>query len=177
MDTATQSGNPPPVPADGGAAVSRKHPSQFITFTIGVEEYGVDIMAVREIKGWIETTSLPKAPPHVRGVINLRGIIVPIFDLRARFGGGITETTKSHVVIIVAVGTRVVGLLVDAVSDILTVESESIRPVPEMDRRAEDAFIDGLVALDQRMVTLISLDNLFRSDHPALDATAIATPH
>ena len=79
---------------------------QFITFTLGSEEYGIDIMVVREIKGWTETTMIPNAPTHVRGVINLRGVIVPIFDLRARFGMGLTATTTMHVVIIVATGTR-----------------------------------------------------------------------
>jgi len=168
-----ESGAPP----EGASASAGDRTAQFITFTIGAEEYGVDIMAVREIKGWIETTTVPKAPAYVRGVINLRGVIVPIFDLRARFGGKLTEPTKSHVVIIVTVGARVIGLLVDAVSDILTVERDAIRPVPEMERRAEDGFLDGLVAIDSRMVTLISLANLFHADHGTLDAVAGAVTH
>jgi purine-binding chemotaxis protein CheW len=136
---------------------------QFITFTIDSEEYGVDIMAVREIKGWTPSSPIPKAPPHVLGVINLRGIIIPIFDLRARFGMGSTEPTKSDVVIIVIVGARTVGILVDAVSDILSIEPTQIRDVPEMERHIDDDFIDGLVALEERMVTLISLQGLFQS--------------
>lgn len=136
-------------------------PLQFITFTIGNEEYGIDIMAVREIKGWTETTVMPKAPPHVRGVINLRGVIIPIYDLRARFGLGLTETTKTHVIIIVSVGARIVGLLVDAVSDILAVDRDAIRPPPDMEQKGDDWFVDGLVALGERMVTLVSLDRLF----------------
>jgi len=135
-------------------------PAQFITFTIGTEEYGIDIMAVREIKGWTETTTMPKAPLHVRGVINLRGIIIPIYDLRARFGMGLTETTKTHVIIIISVGSRIVGILVDAVSDILSIDRDAIHPPPEMDHKTEDWFIDGLVALGERMVTLVSLDRL-----------------
>jgi purine-binding chemotaxis protein CheW len=135
--------------------------AQFITFTIGTEEYGVDIMSVREIKGWSDTTSLPNSPPYVRGVINLRGIIVPIFDLRARFGLGATETTKTHVVIIVAVQSRTIGILVDSVSDILTIASGDIRSVPDMDRSIDDAFLDGLVAVGERMVAIIALDRLF----------------
>ncbi|TAD90230.1 MAG: chemotaxis protein CheW [Alphaproteobacteria bacterium] len=145
---------------------------QFITFTIDQEEYGVDIMAVREIKGWVPTASIPKAPAHVRGVINLRGIIVPIFDLRARFGQGLTEPTRTHVVIIVMVGPRTIGLLVDSVSDILSTSSADIRPVPEMDRSIDDAFLDGLVATGDRMVTLISLDGLFRSTATSADLLA-----
>jgi purine-binding chemotaxis protein CheW len=136
-------------------------PKQFITFTLGPEEYGIDIMVVREIKGWTETTMIPNAPSHVRGVINLRGVIVPIFDLRARFGMGLTTPTKMHVVIIVAAGTRTIGLLVDTVSDIISVDTSSIRPVPEMGLPTDDQFLDGLVALEDRMVTLVSLAGLF----------------
>ena len=134
---------------------------QFITFTLGAEEYGIDIMVVREIKGWTDTTMIPNAPAHVRGVINLRGIIVPIFDLRARFGVGLTVPTAMHVVIIVAAGTRTVGLLVDTVSDIISVNPKAIRPVPEMGLPTEDQFLDGLVAIENRMVTLVSLAGLF----------------
>ncbi len=147
---------------------------QFITFTIDSEEYGVDIMAVREIKGWTPSSPIPKAPPHVLGVINLRGIIIPIFDLRARFGMGSTEPTKSHVVIIVIVGARTVGILVDAVSDILSIELSQIRDVPEMERHIDDDFINGLVALDDRMVTLISLQGLFQSPAGALPQLGMA---
>jgi purine-binding chemotaxis protein CheW len=140
---------------------------QFITFTLGAEEYGIDIMVVREIKGWTETTMIPNAPSHVRGVINLRGVIVPIFDLRARFNMGLTVTTAMHVVIIVATGSRTIGLLVDTVSDIISVDPKAIRPVPEMGLPAQDQFIDGLVAMEDRMVTLVSLAGLF--DSPVRD--------
>jgi purine-binding chemotaxis protein CheW len=140
-------------------AVEHRH--QFITFTLGAEEYGIDIMVVREIKGWTETTMIPNAPAHVRGVINLRGVIVPIFDLRARFGVGLTVPTSMHVVIIVAAGTRTIGLLVDTVSDIISIDAKAIRPVPEMGLPIEDQFLEGLVAIDDRMVTLVSLAGLF----------------
>jgi purine-binding chemotaxis protein CheW len=142
-------------------AAAGENTQQFITFTLGSEEYGIDIMVVREIKGWADTTMIPNAPTHVRGVINLRGVIVPIFDLRARFGMGLTVTTTMHVVIIVAAGTRTVGLLVDTVSDIISVDPKAIRPVPEMGLPKEDQFLDGLVALEDRMVTLVSLAGLF----------------
>jgi purine-binding chemotaxis protein CheW len=145
---------------------------QFITFTIGAEEYGVDIMAVKEIRGWVDTTSLPRAPEYVRGVINLRGAIVPIYDLRTRFGLGVTETTRTHVVIIVTVGSRVAGLLVDTVSDILTVTTGDIRAVPDLDGASDNAFLSGLVALDERMVTLIAIDKLLPSE--AIEALRVA---
>ena len=142
------------VAADSGAA------RQYITFTLGAQEYGVDIMCVREIKGWTATTALPQAPPHVRGVVNLRGVIVPILDLRARFGMGSTEPTRTHVVIIVTSGGRTTGLLVDTVSDIIDVAPGMIRPVPDTGAATEDCFLDGLVPLDDRMVTLVSLEGL-----------------
>lgn len=134
---------------------------QFITFTLGAEEYGIDIMVVREIKGWTDTTQIPNAPTHVRGVINLRGVIVPIYDLRARFNMGRTNPTKMHVVVIVATGTRTIGILVDTVSDIISVDPKAIRPVPEMGLPVDDRFLQGLVALADRMVTLVSLEGLF----------------
>jgi len=159
--------------ANGGS----EQTAQFITFTIGAEEYGIDIMVVREIKGWAETTPIPKAPQHMRGVINLRGVIVPIFDLRARFGMGLTDPTRMHVVIIVDAGTRTVGLLVDAVSDIIAVEPEAVRPVPDVDLAADENLLQGLVPLDDRMVTLVSLDGLFGRGNVPAEAIAAAAAH
>ena len=134
---------------------------QFLTFTVEDGEYGVDIMTVREIKGWSETTRLPNMPEFMRGVINLRGIVVPIFDLRTRFDMGITETNPKIVVIILAIGERTVGVLVDAVSDILTINSSEIKPSPSTESQIDQAFIDGLISVDERMVVLLSVDNLF----------------
>src|SRR6201996_887784 len=145
----------------GTAAAVSENAHQFITFTLGDAEYGIDIMVVREIKGWTETTMIPNAPAHVRGVINLRGIIVPIFDLRARFNIGVTVPSSMHVVIIVAAGTRTVGLLVDTVSDIISVDPKEIRDVPDMGMSNEDQCLEGLVAIENRMVTLVSLAALF----------------
>lgn len=134
---------------------------QFISFTIGEEEYGVDIMAIREIKGWTATTELPNTPNFIRGVINLRGAIVPILDLRARFSAGQTEASPRHVIIVVAVGSRVAGILVDAVADIITVATDDIQPVPQLDRGSADGFLTGLVTADGRMVALLDLDHVF----------------
>ena len=106
------------------AARAASAPTQIISFAIGDDQYGVDIMAVREIKGWSEITHLPRQPESVRGVLNLRGAIVPIIDLRCRFGQGMTEATPIHVVIIVQVGPRMVGLLADRVLDIVSFESQ-----------------------------------------------------
>lgn len=149
---------------DHGAATANGEVRQFISFTIGDEEYGVDIMAIREIKGWTATTALPNTPPYMRGVINLRGAIIPIFDLRARFDEGLTDATARHVIIVVAVRHKVLGILVDAVADIITVSNADIQPVPEIEQRAEAALLAGLVTVDGRMVALLDLDRLFDGD-------------
>jgi purine-binding chemotaxis protein CheW len=148
--------------------------AQFITFSIGDEEFGVDIVTVQEIKGWTETTNLPSSPSYMRGVLNLRGVIVPIYDLRARFGLGETKPSKNHVIVIVRVSSRILGILVDAVSDILTVGANRIRPVPEMGGNVDQRFLSGLVAVDERMVALLELKLLFDLDtlnDEAADAT------
>lgn len=150
----------------------RTGPQQFVTFAIGKEEYAVDIMQVREIQAWTEVTVLPNQPSYMRGVLNLRGIIVPIFDLRSRFGQGETDATNIHVVVIIAVGDRIIGILVDRVSDILTVDSSEIRAVPDLDDNDNGDHIIGLVTAEERMVALLDTGNLFRSEiiEQSLDA-------
>jgi purine-binding chemotaxis protein CheW len=150
--------------APEGISAAASGTRQFISFTIGGEEYGVDIMAIREIKGWTITTELPNTPDYVRGVINLRGAIVPIFDLRTRFGGGETQASARHVIIVVSVRSRVLGLLVDAVADIITVASLSIQPVPDLEHRTDVGFLAGLVTVEGRMVALLDLDHLFDAE-------------
>ncbi len=137
--------------------------AQFITFTVGDQEYGVDIMSVREIKGWVDTTLLPNTPEYMRGVLNLRGVIVPIFDLRCRFGLGETQATTLHVIVIIAVKERMVGILVDTVSDILTVPTTDIRDVPKMENLVEEEYLSGLVTIEERMVALLNQERLFES--------------
>ena len=152
--------------------MSDSNSKQFISFTIGDEEYGVDIMAIREIKGWAQTTELPNTPPFMRGVINLRGAIVPILDLRARFCAARTDTTERHVIIVVAVGTRVAGILVDAVADIIAVAASDIQGVPQLDHGSAAGFLTGLVTVEGRMVALLDLDRIF--DFDAMDGVALA---
>jgi len=135
---------------------------QFLTFTLGAEEYGVDIMMVREVKGWTETTRLPNTPEYIRGVLNLRGIIIPIFDLRARFTGNLTEPDAKNVVVILAVEERTIGILADTVSDILTVDSAEIKPAPETDNLAHQRFVSGLIAAGERMVVLLEISKLLQ---------------
>ena len=143
--------------ADGESAPMR----QLVCFTIGDETYGIDIRAVREIRAWSATTVLPNAPDFVRGVINLRGTVVPILDLRARFGMPRTEPTKYNVVIIVSVSARIVGILVDAVSDIITINEDEIRPMPDMEQVSGLGFMEGLITVGDRMVGLIGLERMF----------------
>jgi purine-binding chemotaxis protein CheW len=134
--------------------------NQFISFAIGDDQYGVDIMAVREIKGWSGVTHLPKQPDYLRGVLNLRGVMVPIIDLRCRFGQGMTEATPMHIVIIVQVGTTQVGLLGDRVLDIVSVEPSHVQPVPRIAEAARIDFLSGLVTVSGGMLALIDLPRL-----------------
>lgn len=138
--------------------------SQYVSFTVAGGYYGIEITRVREIKGWSEPTSLPNAPRAMRGVLNLRGVVVPVFDLRCRFGQGDTEVSDSHVVIIVSLEDRLIGILVDAVSDILTLGPKDIMPVPKTENDIAQDFLAGLVSQGKRMVTLLKLDRLFEID-------------
>lgn len=138
--------------------------SQYITFTIDTEEYGTPILTVQEIRGWMKTTPLPNTPDFVKGVTNLRGNIVPVFDLRARFSNKLTEVTERHVVIMVEIGGRTIGLLVDAISDILTIEDSQIQPPPTGNLIVDTQYLDGLVASEDRMVALVNIHKLFDSE-------------
>ena len=134
--------------------------NQFISFAIGDDQYGVDIMAVREIKGWSGITHLPKQPDYVRGVLNLRGVMVPIIDLRCRFGQGMTEATAMHIVIIVQIDGMQVGLLGDRVLDIVSVELAQVQPVPRVAQASRVDFLSGLVTVNGGMIALIDLPRL-----------------
>jgi purine-binding chemotaxis protein CheW len=137
---------------------------QYLTFLLGYEEYGVDILAVQEIRGWSKTTVIPNAPAYMRGVINLRGIIVPIIDLRKRFNMPEIEFTSTTVVIVVKVshvhGERTVGLVVDAVSDVHTISHEDINKSPIMAGSISTKYIKGLANIDEKMVIILTVDEL-----------------
>jgi purine-binding chemotaxis protein CheW len=143
-------------------------PTQFISFAIGAEQYGVDIMAVRDIKGWSDITSLPKQPEYVRGVLNLRGAMVPIIDLRCRFGQGLTDATPAHVFIVVQIDAKTVGLLADRVLDIISVDAAEIQPVPRVSRGEHADFLSGLATVEGAMIALIDLNHLLSGDDEAL---------
>ena len=152
------------------AANQRGAGRELISFRIGAQEFCVNIMEVREIRGWTPATALPQAPAFVRGVINLRGAVLPIVDLGARLGLGAADPTARHVIIVAQVQNQVVGLLVDAVSDILTVTDEEIQPTPDVASEMVRTFVRGLLAIDGRMVSFISLDRVLPDrelDHAA----------
>lgn len=134
---------------------------EFIAFRIGDQEFTVNIMSVREIRGWTLATPMPHTPAYVKGVINLRGAVLPIIDLALRLGMKPAEPTARHVIIVAQVGSRVVGLLVDAVSDILTVTDDLIQPTPEIASDLEKSFARGILAIEGRMICLIELEALF----------------
>jgi purine-binding chemotaxis protein CheW len=169
---ATSAGAAPPVvrgPGDGGTGPTGL--TQFISFAIGDDQYGVDIMAVREIKGWSEITHLPKQPDYMRGVLNLRGAMVPIIDLRCRFGQGVTEATPLHVVIVVQIGPRMVGLLADRVLDIISFEASQVQAVPRVTEASRLDFLSGLVTIESAMIALIDIPNLLSEVANASDET------
>lgn len=138
-----------------GAAVQ-----ELIAFKIGEQEFCVDIQAVREIRGFSAATQLPHAPSFVTGVINLRGTVLPIVDLAARLGFAKTEPTARSVIIVVRVNQQLVGLLVDAVSDILTVTDDLLQPTPDLASELARSFVRGVMAVDGRMISLIAVDSI-----------------
>lgn len=141
--------------------------TEFISFAVGDEQYGVNIMAVREIKDWSAITQLPNQPDYVRGVLNLRGVIVPIIDLRCRFGNGLTDATPMHVIIVIQIEGETVGLLADRVLDIIAVDQAQVQPVPKVSQDARTGFLSGLVAIDKTMTALIDLKALLPAQIPA----------
>lgn len=132
-------------------------PGQILTFALGAEEYGLDILDVQEIKGLAPISAIPNTPPHVRGVINLRGTIVPILGLRERFGMPPADPSPFAVIIVVRVDGRTNGLLVDAVSDVLAIQPEDVDLPPELGRNPELRFVRGIARAGGRIVTLLDV--------------------
>ncbi len=139
---------------------TNQEPLQFLTFLVGEEEYGVEITQVREVKGWTTANSLPEMPAYMRGVLNLRGAMIPVFDVRARFSHHLTEATSKHVVIIVALEEKMVGLLIDSVSDIMSIHPQDIKPSPTTSHIMDKQYVRGLVAQEDRMVVLLDTAQL-----------------
>jgi len=148
---------------------------QMLTFMLGDETYGVDILRVQEIRGWQPVTRIPQSPRHVLGVLNLRGSIVPIVDLRMRLNLDRAEYTTVTVIIVLSIlsahGRRDVGVVVDAVSDVVNVQTNEVRPAPELGSQASVEYIQGLATIAERMVMLLDIDRLISAD--IMDAAAL----
>ena len=136
---------------------------QFLTFKLAGEEYGVGILSVQEIRGWSAVTAIPHSPNWLLGVINLRGAVVPIIDLRIKFNFAKAEYNEFTVVIILNVGARVVGVVVDGVSDVITLGSEQIKPAPSLGSNTDTSHIIGFGTLDERMRILMDVEKLMAS--------------
>ncbi len=146
--------------------------AQLITFQIGEQHLGVDIMAIREIRAWTPTTMLPHVPAHVRGVVNLRGTVLPVIDLAARLGWGTTDPTGRHVIIVVRIDDQLQGLIVDAVSDIVAVDESMLQPPPSLGDNPAADCLEGIVSVEDRMVMILALDRLALHIKPSLLAEA-----
>ena len=151
-----------------GAAGAARTTHEFLSFTLGGEEYGIEILKVQEIRGYETVTSIANAPPFIKGVVNLRGVIVPIVDLRIKFQLGEVTYDEFTVVIILNVADRVVGIVVDSVSDVITLPQDSIRPAPEFSSVLNTGYIMGLGTIDQRMLILMDIEKLMSSADMAL---------
>ena len=145
--------------------------SQFLTFSLAGEVYGVDILRVQEIKGWVPVTCIPNTPEYLKGVLNLRGTIVPIIDMRLRFNLETMEYNAETVIIVLSVhtdsGERVVGIVVDSVSDVLSVKTEDMKPSPDFGGSMNTEFIDGLATVEEQMVMLLNIDKMLTTDEIA----------
>jgi purine-binding chemotaxis protein CheW len=159
-----------------GSAVSSEADliaSEYLTFTLGSEEYAIDILKVQEIRGYEPPTLIANAPPFIKGVINLRGIIVPVVDLRIKFNLGTIEYTPFTVVIILNVAGRVIGTVVDSVSDVISLTQSQIRPAPDFSGTFDTKYIRGLATQDSRMMIVTDIERLMTSaDMELVDAAS-----
>ena len=147
---------------------------EFLAFTLGQEEYGIDIQKVQELRGYDTVTRIANAPEHLKGVVNLRGIIVPIIDMRIKFKLGKPTYDQFTVVIILNIGGRIVGMVVDSVSDVTTLTPEQVKPAPEMGTAFSTDYMIGLGTIDERMLILVDIDKLMSSSEMGLIEKAAA---
>ena len=145
------------------AALASQSGSEYLTFRLGAEEYGIDILKVQEIRSYEAPTRIANAPQFVKGVVNLRGVIVPIVDLRLKLGCETAEYNSFTVVIVLNVKGRVVGAVVDSVSDVLELPAETIKPAPEMSSAIDASFITGIGSVNDRMLILMDIESLMAS--------------
>jgi len=154
-------------------AAAARQANEFLTFTLGHEEYGVEILKVQEIRSYEAPTTIANAPAFLKGVVNLRGVIVPIVDMRIKFGLAKADYDQFTVVIILNVARRVVGMVVDSVSDVLQLSGEQIREAPQFGASMDAEYITGLGTVDKRMLILIDIEKLMTSSDMALTDQAL----
>ncbi|MDW5443456.1 chemotaxis protein CheW [Polaromonas sp. SM01] len=171
---ATESKHHPTALAVSSHGLSGARALEFLAFTLGQEEYGIDIQKVQELRGYDAVTRIANAPEHIKGVVNLRGIIVPIIDMRIKFKLGTPTYDPFTVVIILNIASRVMGMVVDSVSDVITLTPEQVKPAPEMGAVLDTDYLIGLGTLDERMLILVDLDRLMTSDDMGLAEMASA---
>jgi purine-binding chemotaxis protein CheW len=147
-------------------------PMEYLSFRLGAEEYGIDILKVQEIRGYEAVTRIANAPEFVKGVVNLRGVIVPIVDMRIKFNLGEPTYNQFTVVIILNIGHRIIGMVVDSVSDVTTLKPEQIKPAPEMGTTLNTDYLIGLGTVDERMIILLDIDRLMSSGEMGLSEVA-----
>ncbi len=154
---------------DAGSMANIAHSSgEYLTFTLGREEYGIEILKVQEIRGYEAVTRIANAPEFIKGVVNLRGTIVPIVDMRIKFSLGEAEYNQFTVVIILNVAGRVVGMVVDSVSDVIHLTADQVRPAPDFSSAFDTKYITGLGTVDKRMLILVDIEKLMSAADMAL---------
>ncbi|CAK0753062.1 chemotaxis protein CheW [Gammaproteobacteria bacterium] len=144
--------------------------SEFLTFTLGQEEYAVDILKVQEIRGYDTVTPIANTPPFIKGVVNLRGAIVPIVDLRIKFQLGTADYHERTVVIVLNLAGRIIGVVVDGVSDVVTLTPDQIKPAPEFSNTLDTQYLMGLGTTENRMLILVDIERLMSSREMSLVA-------
>ena len=147
--------------------------NQFLTFQLGDELYGVDILRVQELKGYTTVTKIPNQPSYIKGVMNLRGTIVPIVELRTTFGMATVDYTMLSVIVVVVVRDRIMGLVVDSVSDVLNISQKDIQSPPEFGTKVDVSFLNGIAKCGDKLVALLNIDRLL-SENEMQKVTTIA---
>ncbi len=157
--------------SEGGSMAHLR--GEYLTFRLGNEEYGIDILKVQEIRSYEAPTRIANAAPCFKGVVNLRGVIVPIVDLRLKFGCDSAEYNSFTVVIVLNINGRVVGAVVDSVSDVLELPGEAVRPTPDMDASVDTHYITGIASLQERMLILLDIEALMGSSDMGLTGSML----
>jgi purine-binding chemotaxis protein CheW len=156
------------------ADASTEPVGEFLTFTLGTEEYGVEILKVQEIRGYDSVTRLPGAPDFIKGAINLRGTIVPVVDMRVKFGLPQVSYDDTTVMIVLNVADRIVGVVVDSVSDVIRLEAAQVRETPDLGGAIDRKFLTGIGVVDDRMLVLLDIERLMTSSEMGLVDEALA---